>query len=109
MDDDLPTGQNLWGNGNVERDICHIWGSEIAGGHHEIVAAAAEAVRSGQLTAREADALLPACVCSGPSFVILAVGQSMLGSAELGVLLFLAQVAAGYLSAARLGRLGGRL
>ncbi|HCG23992.1 MAG TPA: hypothetical protein DE060_18480 [Lentisphaeria bacterium] len=26
MDDDLPTGQNLWGNGNVERDICHIWG-----------------------------------------------------------------------------------
>lgn len=45
LDDDLPTGQNLWGNGNVERDICHIWGCEIAGGHHEIVAAAAEAVR----------------------------------------------------------------
>ena len=65
--------------------------------------------RSGQLTAREADALLPACVCSGPSFVILAVGQSMLGSAELGVLLFLAQVAAGYLSAALLARLGGTL
>ncbi len=51
----------------------------------------------------------PACVCSGPSFVILAVGQSMLGSAELGVLLFLAQVAAGYLSAALLARLGGTL
>ena len=31
----------------------------------------------------------------------------MLGSAELGVLLFLAQVAAGYLSAALLARLGG--
>lgn len=44
MDDNLPTGQNLWGNGNVERDICHIWG-EIAGGHYEIVIAAAEAVR----------------------------------------------------------------
>ena len=70
---------------------------------------AAGAVRSGQLTAREADALLPACVCSSPSFVILAVGQSMLGSAELGVLLFLAQVAAGYLSAALLARLGGTL
>lgn len=56
-----------------------------------------------------ADVLLPACVCSGPSFVILAVGQSMLGSAELGVLLFLAQVAAGYLSAALLARLGGTL
>lgn len=33
----------------------------------------------------------------------------MLGSAELGVLLFLAQVAAGYLSAALLARLGGTL
>ena len=70
------------------------------GGFAPAASAAAGAVRSGQLTAREADALLPACVCSGPSFVILAVGQSMLGSAELGVLLFLAQVAAGYLSAA---------
>ena len=75
------------------------------GGFAPAANAAAEAVRSGQLTAREADALLPACVCSGPSFVILAVGQSMLGSAELGILLFLAQVAAGYLSAALLARL----
>ena len=33
----------------------------------------------------------------------------MLGSAELGVLLFLAQVAAGYLSAALLAQLGGTL
>ena len=65
------------------------------GGFAPAASAAAEAVRSGQLTTREADTLLPACVCSGPSFVILAVGQSMLGSAELGVLLFLAQVAAG--------------
>ena len=81
----------------------------LSGGFAPAANAAAEAVRSGQLTAREADALLPACVCSGPSFVILAVGQSMLGSAELGVLLFLAQVAAGYLSAALLARLGGTL
>lgn len=79
------------------------------GGFAPAASAVAGAVRSGQLTAREADALLPACVCSGPSFVILAVGQSMLGSAELGVLLFLAQVAAGYLSAALLARLGGTL
>ena len=79
------------------------------GGFAPAASAAAGAVRSGQLTAREADALLPACVCSGPSFVILAVGQSMLGSAELGVLLFLAQVAAGYLSAALLARLGGTI
>jgi len=75
------------------------------GGFAPAANAASEAVRSGQLTAKEADALLPACVCSGPSFVILAVGQSMLGSMELGILLFLAQVTAGYLSAALLARL----
>ena len=76
------------------------------GGFAPAASAAAEAVRSRQLTAKEADALLPACVCSGPSFVVLTVGQSMLGSAEVGVLLFLAQVAAGYLCAALLARLG---
>ena len=65
------------------------------GGFAPAASAAAEAVHSGQLTAQEADAILPACVCSGPSFVILTVGRSMLGSAELGVLLFLAQVMAG--------------
>ena len=75
------------------------------GGFAPAANAAAEAVRSGQLTAKEADALLPACVCSGPSFVILTVGRSMLGSTELGVLLFLAQLTAGYLSAALLARL----
>lgn len=74
------------------------------GGFAPAANAAAEAVRSGQLTAAEADVLLPACVCSGPSFVILTVGNSMLGSTELGVLLFLAQLSAGYLSAALLAR-----
>lgn len=75
------------------------------GGFAPAASAAAEAVRAGQLTTEEADALLPACVCSGPSFVILTVGRSMLGSAELGILLFIAQLAAGYLSAALLARL----
>ena len=74
------------------------------GGFAPAASAAAEVVHSGQLTAQEADAILPACVCSGPSFVILTVGRSMLGSAELGVLLFLAQVMAGYLCAALLAR-----
>ena len=75
------------------------------GGFAPAANAAAQAVRTGQLTAREADALLPACVCSGPSFVVLTVGESMLGSAELGVLLFGAQLAAGYLTAALLCRM----
>ena len=74
------------------------------GGFAPAAAAAARAVETGQLAPEEADDLLPACVCSGPSFVVLTVGRSMLGSTELGVLLFLAQVAAGWLSAALLAR-----
>lgn len=69
------------------------------GGFAPAARAAAEAVRTGQLTAEEADDLLPACVCSGPSFVVLTVGQDLLGSTALGVCLFAAQILAGYLSA----------
>ena len=75
------------------------------GGFAPAANASAEAVRSGQMTPEEADRLLPACVCSGPSFVILTVGQTLLGSTEVGVLLFLAQVTANYLCAALLSRL----
>lgn len=69
------------------------------GGFAPAANTAAQAVRTGQLSPQDADALLPACVCSGPSFVILTVGRRMLGSTELGGLLFLAQVSAGYLTA----------
>lgn len=55
------------------------------GGFAPAAVAASEAVRTGQLTSRQASALLPACVCSGPSFVILTVGQQMLGSRAVGV------------------------
>lgn len=75
------------------------------GGFAPAASASAEAVRSRQLTPEEADALLPACVCSGPSFVILTVGEYLLGSRSLGVLLFLSQLTAGILSAAFLARL----
>ena len=54
------------------------------GGFAPAAVAASEAVRTGQLTSRQASALLPACVCSGPSFVILTVGQQMLGSRAVG-------------------------
>ena len=77
------------------------------GGFAPAAAAAAQAVRTGQLTPRQASALLPACVCSGPSFVILTVGEQMLGSRALGVRLFAAQLLAGYLTAAVLCRMQG--
>ena len=77
------------------------------GGFAPAAVAASEAVRTGQLTSRQASALLPACVCSGPSFVILTVGQQMLGSRAVGVRLFAAQLLAGYLTAALLCRMQG--
>jgi len=77
------------------------------GGFAPAASAAREAVNTGQLSAKQASALLPACICSGPSFVILTVGEQMLGSYALGIRLFAAQVLAGYLSAAVLNRLHG--
>ena len=48
------------------------------GGFAPAAAAVAEAVRSRELTPQEASALLPACICSGPSFVILTAGEQLL-------------------------------
>lgn len=79
----------------------------LVGGFAPAANAAAQAVRAGKLSPREAADLLPACICSGPSFVILTVGEGMLGSAGAGVRLFAAQAAAGLLSAALLSRLHG--
>ena len=75
------------------------------GGFAPAANAAAQAVRAGRLPPAQAARLLPACICSGPSFVILTVGQGMLGSAGLGVRLFAAQVLAGLLAAVLLRRL----
>lgn len=77
------------------------------GGFAPAASAAAQAVQTGRLSAKQASALLPACICSGPSFVILTVGEQMLGSRALGVRLFAAQLLAGYLSAALLCRMQG--
>ena len=76
----------------------------FVGGFAPAASAASAAVHSGRLSARAAEALLPACICSGPSFVILTVGGQLLGSRALGVQLFASQVAAGWLSAALLNR-----
>ena len=75
------------------------------GGFAPAAAATRDAVQTGRLTAEQASALLPACICSGPSFVVLTVGGQLLGSRVLGVQLFAAQLLAGYLTAALLGRL----
>ena len=74
------------------------------GGFAPAASAAAQAVQTGQLSA---SALLPACMWAGPSFVIVTVGEQMLGSRALGVRLFASQLLAGYLSAALLCRMQG--
>ena len=79
----------------------------LVGGFAPAAAATAEAVRSRELTSQEASALLPACICSGPSFVSLTVGEQLLGSRTAGVCLFAAQVLAGWLTAALLCRVRG--
>lgn len=71
----------------------------LVGGFAPAANAAAQAVRTGRMSPEEAAGLLPACICSGPSFVILTVGEGMLGSAGVGVRLFAAQALAGLLSA----------
>lgn len=76
----------------------------LLGGFAPAANAVAEAWRGGRISREEAAALLPACICSGPSFVILSVGAGMLDSLELGVRLFAAQVLAGYLTAGVLYR-----
>lgn len=77
----------------------------LVGGFAPAANAAAQAVRSGRLTPAQASRLLPACICSGPSFVILTVGGGMLGSTGVGVRLFAAQALAGLGAAALLCRL----
>ena len=80
----------------------------LLSGFAPAASAAAESVRTGELSPEQAAALLPACVLSGPSFVILTVGQQMLRSRALGLRLFAAQLGAGYLTASLLNRLGRR-
>lgn len=79
----------------------------MLGGFAPAALAAKQAVRAGTLTPAEASALLPACICFSPSFVVLTVGEAMLGSRALGVQLFVSQLLAGYLTAALLHRING--
>lgn len=95
----LPFRLAAWGIGIRTPCAARVLCIGFLGGFAPAASAAAQAVRTGQLTAEEADALLPACICSGPSFVLLTVGQSLLGSAELGMLLFASQITANYLTA----------
>lgn len=68
------------------------------GGFAPAAAATAGLYRRGELEQTEAGLLLAAAVGSSPSFVMLSVGQGMLGSLAVGVRLYLCQLAAAYLA-----------
>ncbi len=53
-----------------------------------------DAVSGGMMTKREAERLLPFCNLAGASFVVGVVGLQVFGSARIGRMLFLAQIAA---------------
>lgn len=75
------------------------------GGFAPAASAAAGLYRRGELDAREAGLLLAAAVGSSPSFVMLSVGQGMLGGLAIGVRLYLCQLAAAYLAVLLYARL----
>lgn len=56
----------------------------LLGGFAPAAVAASEQVRTGRLSPRQASFLLPACVCSGPSFVILTVGERFWAAVHWG-------------------------
>lgn len=70
------------------------------GGYAVCARMVAQLRAANRLTARDASLLLVLGCCSGPGFVIGAVGGQMLGSIRLGVLLYALQLAANLLAGA---------
>lgn len=69
------------------------------GGYAVCARLVADLRRSGRIGARDAALLMQLGCCSGPGFVIGSVGGLLLGNVRLGVLLYLAQLAANWVAA----------
>ena len=74
----------------------------MVGGYPSGGTVVGDLVRNGQISRDEGRRMLRFCVNGGPGFVISAVGVGLLGSKELGIIVFLAQLVA----ALTLGMLG---
>ena len=66
------------------------------------------AFRSGQLTRREAEGLLPGCISPSPSFILVTVGTMMLREQRLGIALLIAIMGANLVCGALIGRFWNR-
>ena len=50
---------------------------------------------SGDITEKQAERMMYFCVCSGPSFMITAIGAIMLGNINAGIILYVSQIISG--------------
>ena len=69
-----------------------IWISSFVGGFPSGAQSICSLYHIGTLSKTDAENLISCCVCSGPAFLILAVGSQMLGSMNIGIILYLSQV-----------------
>lgn len=53
--------------------------------------------QNGKITNRQAERMLCFCVCSGPAFLVTAIGTIMLHSITAGIILYLSQIVSGIL------------
>lgn len=66
----------------------------LTGGYPVGAAAVAGLVRSGELSAREGERLLPFCNNTGPAFILGAAGAGVFGSSACGAVLYLSHILA---------------
>lgn len=66
----------------------------LTGGYPVGAASVAGLVRSGELTAREGERLLPFCNNTGPAFILGAAGSGVFASTRCGALLYLSHILA---------------
>lgn len=77
---------------HLPNQLCDIWLASFLGGYPTGAHTLAVLTQQGLLSKQAAGQMLRCCINPGPAFLILAVGQSMLGSRQIGVLLLISQV-----------------
>lgn len=87
--------------------LCDVWLASFLGGYPTGAHTLTTLVQQGLLPREQAGKMLRCCVNPGPAFLVLAIGQSMLGSRPIGELLLLSQVLSSLLLCALLCRGGG--
>ena len=96
--------QPLFGILGAEKPLAEVWLSSFIGGYPTGAHTLSVMVQQGLLPRKQAERFLRCCVNPGPAFLVLAVGQGMLGSRHIGFLLLLSQLVSSILLCALLCR-----